>query len=567
MTDKEKALENGQERPETTPEQGDAHIIDNGTLSISWPQTDGEQLKLFEAEYDTPFIESVNAEGLREVSSTTTINLSDPGKWFTLYDPHSPDFASLDDMSAALKIASIIADQCIEHGDLETCRAAYSFIEKNQTLIKATLSGEYTGPFFRESWTKTQWLIKQLVDELTALDDPDEIKIYPAYLRRRAMIKHAVRALAGDKDEYRIIYSTKTKQAYKERREYSQVAGGITTLPDGRLVAYSGPDTMTAFSVSRFYRVIDPADDAFNSDGLLNNEGAKLVPVAADDVKTQLLMLLTAAQFSAAGSMEGFISTPIRPETIVLPVESLANIIIPKWRTTWTGTEQERTQARSLYVEKELLSLKNIVGVLPNGSRYSVINYYGYDKDADVMRIDLPYIAELYKLTQGVYHERQARLEERHVAGRRPANDDMRPPELNRLFDNRAYTENSTTLEIAIYITNVMLQAGKSKRKGDPKKSEIKYSKIVAECSRLKAAIEGIKADDAGNKTQRVNNELRKISSACKLILNDKKCHATKLFDNISFKPSKGGEVIPPTSNTLDQKLTITWEYWPSDEA
>ena len=56
MTDKEKALENGQERPETTPEQGDAPIIDNGTLSISWPQTDGEQLKLFEAEYDTPFI-------------------------------------------------------------------------------------------------------------------------------------------------------------------------------------------------------------------------------------------------------------------------------------------------------------------------------------------------------------------------------------------------------------------------------------------------------------------------------------------------------------------------------
>ena len=129
-------------------------------------------------------------------------------------------------------------------------------------------------------------------------------------------------------------------------------------------------------------------------------------------------------------------------------------------------------------------------------------------------------------------------------------------------------------LEIATYITNVLLNAGKGAHK-----TKIKYMTLINNCPRLRERLEEIdrlpkteKLADGKrrNNTARYNVTLRKIARAYTLIMTPEKCDALKCFEFIEFSPTKekGGkrEFIPPTKSTLDEEIYINWRRIDPDD-
>ena len=227
-----------------------------------------------------------------------------------------------------------------------------------------------------------------------------------------------------------------------------------------------------------------------------------------------------------------------------------------------------RKTAGVLYLENLFKPLQNYIGVLPNGSRYSVFNYIGYDADSDTMTIKAPYIYQVWKRTQTQYFERIESKKAAQAAGKKPTKEDLIPLEINFLFERGAITEDAATIEAATYITTKMLQAGITKNA--PKETKIKFKTLVNNCPTMKQRIEEIENSDRQNKAAFINGELRKIEKAIALILNPEKCSATEEFNIIEIQPTKEIDktatawhkrvkLRPPTKGKLNDELRIKW--------
>ena len=246
----------------------------------------------------------------------------------------------------------------------------------------------------------------------------------------------------------------------------------------------------------------------------------------------------------------------------------------------------DRKTAGVLYLETLFKPLLKYIGQLPNGSRYTVLTYKGYDADSDTMIINTPYIYQIWKLTQKAYFDRQERIEAAQTADKRPKNADLKPLELNKLIKGPAVTEDAATLEMAIYITNVMVAVGKGKA-GKINETRIKFKTLINQSPRMKQRItdietaklielgpdpteEEIKAADkaakiVANRAAYINSELKKIETAISLILNPDKCSATEYFEIMELEPTKyiptkgQTKFIPPTKGRLNDELMIKW--------
>lgn len=238
----------------------------------------------------------------------------------------------------------------------------------------------------------------------------------------------------------------------------------------------------------------------------------------------------------------------------------------------------ERKTAGALYLENLFKPLQGYIGMTDDGSRWSVFNYIGYDANADTMTVQTPYLYQLWRSTQQEYFTRQQKIAAAQQANAKPSKKDFTPLQINALFKGKAYTENEITLEIAVYVTNVLLNAGRSDR---PKKTTLKYKTIVENCPKLKQRLDEIAArpnteilEDGKkrNNTAIYNTELRKIKNAFALIQNPDKCDALSMFEFIDLQPAtknKKGvfEMSAPTKSMINDKITITWKSKNTEKA
>lgn len=230
----------------------------------------------------------------------------------------------------------------------------------------------------------------------------------------------------------------------------------------------------------------------------------------------------------------------------------------------------DRKTAGVLYLEEQFKPLQELIGITPNGSRYSVFNYVGYDVETDTMTVTSPYIYQLWKPTQEDYFRRQNSQKEKQKQNKKPTKDDGKPLEINYLFKGAAYQEDPITLEIAVYITNKLLQAGYS---GKTKTTKINYKTITTECARLRERLADIEAKrgtttEKGkpvNVTALYNLEFKKIKKAFDLIQNPDKCDALKEYEFVEIAPANKinnsyFEFIPPTKSLIDGQMVIKWK-------
>lgn len=237
----------------------------------------------------------------------------------------------------------------------------------------------------------------------------------------------------------------------------------------------------------------------------------------------------------------------------------------------------DRKTAGVLYLEDQFKPLQELIGITPNGSRYSVFNYVGYDAETDTMTITSPYIYQLWKTTQELYFKRRRNLTTaKNNTSKAPEKDDIKPLEINYLFKGATYHEDPITLEIAVYITNTILLAG---YKGKPKTTEINYTTLINKCPRLRERLADIESKrgtltDTGkpvNVTALYNLEFKKIKRAFDLIQDPDKCDFLKEYKIIKLEPEKEEkdkkktkknyiEFLPPTKSLIDGKMIIRWK-------
>ena len=231
-----------------------------------------------------------------------------------------------------------------------------------------------------------------------------------------------------------------------------------------------------------------------------------------------------------------------------------------------------RKTAGALYLEKLFEPLQSYIGTMDNGSRWSVFNYVGYDAETDIMTVQTPYLYQLMILTQSKYFTRRKNREAAQIQNKKPNKSDLKPLELNTMFKGAAYNEDQTILEIAVYITNVMLTAGSTTK---PKTTKIKYSTIIKNCPRLKARIENLQelpikyTDQNGqehkrNKSALYNTELRKIARAFDIIQNLDECSAREQYEFIKISPASKSntgifKLTAPTKSMLQDQIIIVW--------
>ena len=359
------------------------------------------------------------------------------------------------------------------------------------------------------------------------------------------------------------------RELRRQIKENAQSSGAIMNLQNGNLVTFSERDLWDAFAPGRISKIGTLSHELIDKEtGRIKKyqlDEGEIMPVNAMDVSYKAFFLLNTI---LANSVENYREYFIEDGAIKFYVKGVLDDLDIDPRIKNDGQiDINRKTAGVLYLEREFAPLLSFVGTIPDGSRYSVFNYEGYDINTDTMTIRLPYLFQLWKTTQKAYSERKAAKEIRKEEGKKPLKKDQKPLEVNTLFKAVAYKEDDTVLEIATYITNVMLNAGAGAHK-----TEIKFNTLIKNCPRLHERLKNIeripkaetqKDGKRVNKTARYNSELRKIARAYSLIMNPDKCDALKYFSFVSFEPTKKKdgkrEFMPPTKSTLDGKISIKW--------
>lgn len=345
----------------------------------------------------------------------------------------------------------------------------------------------------------------------------------------------------------------------------------------GNMPIFSQRDLWDAFAPGRISKLgtinPDAIDDKTGMLMLDKIDTGDIVPLNAADISYSTFMLLNTI---LANSVENYREYFISDGAIKFYVKGVLDSINvdPRIRSD-TQLNLDRKTAGVLYLEKIFEPFLGYIGTTDNGSRYSVLNYEGYDAASDTITIRTPYLFNLWQSTQQRFYKRMHNRQERITDGKAPLKKDRVPLEVNSLFKLPAYKEDDAVLEIAAYITNVMITAGGSSK---VKKTEISYKKLIKECSRLNEKLTEISSRPNAeqlpdgkirNNAALYNTELRKIAKAFNLILDPAKCDATKRFDFVDIQPAKINkktgqiEFIAPTKKKLSEKITILWTTKP----
>lgn len=355
-------------------------------------------------------------------------------------------------------------------------------------------------------------------------------------------------------------------------KEKAREAGAIMELKTG-LITFSDKELWDAFAPGKISKIGTlPRDEIDEETGLILKryfaEG-EIVDVKALEFSFKAFTLLSAIR---ACSVENFQEQPVSGGAVTFYVKGVLDKLGVDPRIRDDGQlDMNRKTAGALYLENQFAPLLPLIGTLPDGSRYSVFNYDGYDANTDTMTIRTPYIYQLWKRAQGGYFERKSAVQGRIDDGKRPLKKDFKPLAVNSLFKLSSYKEDDTVLEIATTITDILLRAGKQRKKGI-KTTEISFHKLIADCSRLREELDNVDEIKDGqlgekgkviNKNARYNSVLRKIERAYNLIMNPDKCDALNHFDFISFViVTKEGKTEPfkaPTKGKLGGKIQIMW--------
>ena len=355
----------------------------------------------------------------------------------------------------------------------------------------------------------------------------------------------------------------------RQVKENAKRIGAIMGLQTGNLVTFSERDLWDAFAPGKISKIgtltQDKIDDKTGQVTKSILEKGEIMPVSAIEVSYKALFLLNTI---LANSVENYRERFVKDGAITFYVKGVLDQLEIDPRIKDDGQlDINRKTAGVIYLEKQFVPLLQFIGTIPGGSRYSVFSYDGYDADTDTMTVRIPYLFQLWKRTQTAFAQRKAEKQKRIDEGKRPLKKDLTPLEVNALFKPTAFKEEDTVLEIAAYITNVMLNAGAGAHKTD-----ITFKTLIKNCPRLRERLDAIESIPKGalqengkriNKTARYNSELRKIARAYSLIMNADKCDAVRYFYFESFMPTKENghsrEFIPPTKSTIDGKISIKW--------
>ena len=440
------------------------------------------------------------------------------------------------------------------------------FLENAPQFLSWAEEVEQLRPYFDEELKKPEYNGITL-DELLNEDTSEADELFLKALKAARAARDARQAVIDAQNAGR--------ELRRQAKEAAQKSGAIMDLRNGTMPVFSERGLWDAFAPSRISKMGKLPDDVIDKrTGKINEDeiqSGDIVPISAAELSYKALMLLSAIK---ANSVENFRETFVKDGAITFYVKGVLDRldVDPRIRDDMQ-LNLDRKTAGVLYLEKQFEPLLNLVGTTPNGSRYAVLNYHGYNVENDTMTIRTPYIFQLWMTTQGAYSLRVKNREQRIAEGKKPLKADLKPLELNELFKATACKEEDAVLEIAVYITNVMLTAGKGAHK-----TEISYRKLIKNCSRLKERLEEIdRAPDRTeggkkiNKAARYNSELRKITRAYNLIMDSEKSAALTYFAFDEFSPSKEKgnrrEFIPPTKSTLDGKITIKWHRINTDDA
>ena len=372
-----------------------------------------------------------------------------------------------------------------------------------------------------------------------------------------------------------------------QARKAAQEQGAIMELRGNRYPVFSERMLWDAFAPGRISKIGTLPPTAIDKDtGKLAKydfEDGEIVQLHAMDISLNTFMLLNAI---VSNMVENYRDEFIESGAIKFYVKGVIDSIDVDARFRKEQDDQQitfdprtlkRKTAGALYIENQFKPLLTYIGTTNNGSRYSVLNYDGYDIDSDTMTIRTPYLFQLWKSTQEAFVERQNNQKKRIESGKRPLKKDLQPLAVNSLFKGEALKEDGVVLEIAIYITNILLNAGKTK--GDKtKKTEIKYSTMIKNCPRFSERLTEIESrpntehlpdGKIRNNNAIYNTELRKIATAFNLIMNPEKCDALTYYDFIDVQPAKikNGKVclIPPTKKKLNGKIILEWQSKDAD--
>lgn len=444
---------------------------------------------------------------------------------------------------------------------LEEIKAASS------AMLSWTQEREELLPYLEEELKKPQYGGKTLEDLLNETG-ADSDGLPPT----DSLLVLAITAACAARDARQTVIDAQNKGREQRRKakEAAQKSGAIMDLRNGIMPIFSERGLWDAFSPNKISRMGKLSDDVMDkTTGRIYDdelESGDILPMNAAEISYKALMLLSAIK---ANSVENFRETFVRDGAITFYVKGVLDRIDinPRQHDDMQQITLDRKTAGALYLEKQFEPLLNLIGSTPNGSRYAVFNYYGYDVENDTMTIRTPYLFQLWIATQRAHSVRLTNRERRIADGKNPLKKDLKPLELNTLFTAGAYKEDDAVLEIAAYITNVMLNAGRGAHT-----TKISYRTIIKNCSRLREKLDEIEAlptkqklenGKIRNNAARYNVELRKIAKAFKLIMNPNKCSALQFFafDEVEPTTGKGNqrELVPPVKKTLNEEIRIKW--------
>ena len=401
--------------------------------------------------------------------------------------------------------------------------------------------------------------------------------------RPGSLYEQAINAAEAAQNE-RLAQIEAQKQGRATRmqlKEKAQAANAIMTLQDGKLPMFSQKALWDAFAPGNICEMGTLDKSYIDKDtGLIGKyefSPGELVDITQMAAPIQAFLLLNAI---VANTVENVREEYVKSGEITFYVHGVLDAIAKDGRAAVDNdlldNEQltlDRKTAGVLYLENLFEPLIKYIGKLPNGSRYSVFNYIGYNAENDTMTIKTPYIYQLWQLSQDAYFDRQDRIAAARAENKKPAKKDYTPLEINEFFKQQAINEDPATLEIALYITNVMLSAGHG-TPDRPKKTEMTFNKVIKNCPQLAYRLDEIthSEDEAKkrNPAAYIAKELRKFEKAYRLIMDPEKSDVLKRYTIVSFDPTKpAGKgkafdpqtavLIPPTKSRLNDKITIRW--------
>ena len=442
--------------------------------------------------------------------------------------------------------------RAINVDDFEKCGVSLSSREyanrfsKLQELIKAAERAIEKTPIDRNKLT-TIWPILSIRELFTESE-------LAAFYYHQANINKGIQLYKG----------RERRQELKARAEEQDA---IMNLRGGNFDFFSSNDLWDAYGPAKIFKIgsLDPAFIDTETGAITKANlkiGEEIEQLTAPDISLKAIALLTAVMKNSVDNVrESF----VKDGQLTFYVRGVLETFTDDPRTlNDRQLNLDRKTAGVIYLEKLFAPMQGYIGQLPNGSRWSIFNYIGYDAAADTMTIQAPYIYQLWRIEQEQYFDNKAARKKIIEQGKKPNKRSFTPLKVNSYFKNKAYNENEITLEIAVYITNKILQAGGTN--GQIKRTEFIFKELIKKCPRLNEAWSSIESKtDAKNKTALYNAELKKIKRAIDILQDPDKCDFLSEYEIVDIEPAKvnkktgKAELIPPTKKKLESKLVIVW--------